>query len=121
MSVGAVILKEEVQKYGVQKLNTFSQKGGLMKMEKYVGKQLVNGQLFMLDLAYVLVSSVCFFFLEVFMMMIGQNLATLEALVCAIMLLRRYKFTLAPDQNITYDIALTLPMKNGMKVYVERR
>ncbi|KAI8139811.1 cytochrome P450 [Fennellomyces sp. T-0311] len=52
---------------------------------------------------------------------LGQNLATLEALVAIIMLLRRYKFTLAPDQEITYDMSLTMPMRNGMNVFVERR
>ena len=52
---------------------------------------------------------------------LGQNLATLEALVAIIMLLRRYKFTLAPDQEITYTISLTMPMRNGMKVFVEKR
>ncbi|KAI8889502.1 cytochrome P450 [Backusella circina FSU 941] len=52
---------------------------------------------------------------------LGQNLATLEALVCVIMLLRRYKLSLAPDQLVTFDVSLTLPMKNGMKVFVEKR
>jgi cytochrome P450 len=55
------------------------------------------------------------------MVIIGQNLATLEALVCIIMLLRRYTFKLVPNQDITYDFSLTLPMKNGLKVYVEKR
>ncbi|CAO3624936.1 unnamed protein product [Mucor hiemalis] len=52
---------------------------------------------------------------------LGQNLATLEALVCVAMLMKRFKFTLAPGQNITYDISLTLPMKDGMKVFVDKR
>ncbi|KAI8088098.1 cytochrome P450 [Gilbertella persicaria] len=52
---------------------------------------------------------------------LGQNLATLEALVCIIFLLRRYSFKLVPGQEITYDISLTLPMKNGMKMFVEKR
>ncbi|KAG0174495.1 hypothetical protein DFQ28_002952 [Apophysomyces sp. BC1034] len=52
---------------------------------------------------------------------LGQNLATLEALVAIIFLLKRYRFTLAPDQNITYQVSLTLPMKNGMKVHVHSR
>jgi fatty acid omega-hydroxylase len=52
---------------------------------------------------------------------LGQNLATLEALVCVIMILKRYKLTLAPDQLVTFDVSLTLPMKNGMKVFVEKR
>ncbi|KAI9323448.1 cytochrome P450 [Dichotomocladium elegans] len=52
---------------------------------------------------------------------LGQNLATLEALVAITLLLRRYKFTLAPNQDITYAPSLTMPMANGMKVYVEKR
>ncbi|OBZ90065.1 hypothetical protein A0J61_01881 [Choanephora cucurbitarum] len=52
---------------------------------------------------------------------LGQNLATLEALVCLCMLLRRYSFQLIPGQEITYGISLTLPMKNGMKMLVKKR
>ncbi|KAF7727314.1 hypothetical protein EC973_007831 [Apophysomyces ossiformis] len=51
----------------------------------------------------------------------GQHLATLEALVVIVFLLKRYKFTLLPQQNITYQVSLTLPMKNGMKLMVQRR
>ncbi|KAI8369967.1 cytochrome P450 [Blakeslea trispora] len=52
---------------------------------------------------------------------LGQNLATLEALVCLCMLLRRYRFELVPGQEIVYGISLTLPMKNGMKMLVQKR
>ncbi|KAI7858300.1 cytochrome P450 [Circinella umbellata] len=52
---------------------------------------------------------------------LGQNLATLEALVAIIFLLKRYKFQLVPNQNITYQVSLTLPMKDGMMVTVEKR
>ncbi|KAI9498853.1 cytochrome P450 [Zychaea mexicana] len=52
---------------------------------------------------------------------LGQNLATLEGIVAIVMLLKRYKFSLAPSQEVTYTISLTHPMKNGMKVFVERR
>ncbi|KAI8138205.1 cytochrome P450 [Fennellomyces sp. T-0311] len=52
---------------------------------------------------------------------LGQNLATLEALVAITLLLKRYKFSLVPGQNITYAVSLTHPMKDGMKVFVERR
>ncbi|KAI9305453.1 cytochrome P450 [Cunninghamella echinulata] len=52
---------------------------------------------------------------------LGQNLATLEALVALSLLLKRYKFTLVPNQDITYQVSLTLPMKNGLKVYIEHR
>ncbi|KAF7723244.1 Protein kinase alk2 [Apophysomyces ossiformis] len=52
---------------------------------------------------------------------LGQNLATLEALVAIVYLVKRYRFTLVPDQKITYQVSLTLPMKNGMKVFVHSR
>jgi cytochrome P450 len=52
---------------------------------------------------------------------IGQNLATLEALVAIIFLLKRYKFSLVAGQDITYQVSLTLPMLNGMKVMVQKR
>ncbi|KAI8641273.1 cytochrome P450 [Parasitella parasitica] len=52
---------------------------------------------------------------------LGQHLATLEALVAIIFLLKRYKFSLVAGQNITYQVSLTLPMLEGMKVMVQRR
>ncbi|KAI8097201.1 cytochrome P450 [Halteromyces radiatus] len=52
---------------------------------------------------------------------LGQNLATLEAIVAIINLVRQYKFTLVPGQKITYQISLTLPMKYGLKLSVEKR
>jgi fatty acid omega-hydroxylase len=52
---------------------------------------------------------------------LGQNLATLEAIVAIIFLLKKYKFTMLPGQNMTYQVSLTLPMKDGMKVMVEKR
>lgn len=52
---------------------------------------------------------------------LGQNLATLEALVAIIFLLRKYKFSLMKGQDITYQISLTLPMMHGLKVMVEKR
>ncbi|KAI9253973.1 cytochrome P450 [Phascolomyces articulosus] len=52
---------------------------------------------------------------------LGQNLATLEGLMALTLLLKRYKFTLAPNQDIDYTVSLTHPMKNGMQVYVEKR
>ncbi|KAI9309677.1 cytochrome P450 [Cunninghamella echinulata] len=51
----------------------------------------------------------------------GQNLATLEALVTITSLLKRYRFSLMPNQLITYQISLTLPMKHGLKVFVHQR
>lgn len=52
---------------------------------------------------------------------LGQHLATLEALVAVIFMLRRYKFHLVPGQEVTYQVSLTLPMKHGMKITVEKR
>ncbi|ORX47795.1 cytochrome P450 [Hesseltinella vesiculosa] len=52
---------------------------------------------------------------------LGQHLATLEALVAIIMLVRKYRFHLQPGQDVTYQISLTLPMKNGLKLSVEKR
>ncbi|KAI9259636.1 cytochrome P450 [Phascolomyces articulosus] len=52
---------------------------------------------------------------------LGQNLATLEGLVALVILLKRYKFALVPGQEIVYVMSLTHPMKNGLKVFVEKR
>lgn len=52
---------------------------------------------------------------------LGQNLATLEALVAIIFLVRKYKFSLMQGQTVTYQVSLTLPMLHGMKVMVEKR
>ncbi|KAI8332793.1 cytochrome P450 [Chlamydoabsidia padenii] len=52
---------------------------------------------------------------------LGQTLATLEAVVVIISLLRKYKFTLCPGQDVTYQVSLTLPMQNGLKLSVEKR
>ncbi|CAO3597574.1 unnamed protein product [Absidia cylindrospora] len=52
---------------------------------------------------------------------LGQNLATLEALVAVCVLLRRYKFSLVPNQNVTYQVSLTMPMKYGLKVTIDPR
>lgn len=51
----------------------------------------------------------------------GQHLATLEALIAIVLLTRKYKFTLMPGQEITYQMSLTLPMRYGMKVMVQKR
>ncbi|RCH83609.1 hypothetical protein CU098_004191, partial [Rhizopus stolonifer] len=52
---------------------------------------------------------------------LGQNLATLETLMAMIYIVKNYKLTLVPGQNITYQVSLTLPMQDGMKVFVEKR
>ncbi|KAI9493381.1 cytochrome P450 [Zychaea mexicana] len=52
---------------------------------------------------------------------LGQALATLEGLVALTILLKRYKFALVPGQEIVYSMSLTHPLKNGLKVFVEKR
>ncbi|CAO3658261.1 unnamed protein product [Umbelopsis ramanniana] len=52
---------------------------------------------------------------------LGQNLATLESIVVLSMMLKNYQFKLVPGQTITYLVSITMPMKNGMQVYVEKR
>ncbi|KAI9306556.1 cytochrome P450, partial [Cunninghamella echinulata] len=52
---------------------------------------------------------------------LGRDLATLEALATIILLVRKYRFSLVAGQKITYQVSLTLPMKYGMKVAVEKR
>ncbi|KAI8150427.1 cytochrome P450 [Fennellomyces sp. T-0311] len=52
---------------------------------------------------------------------LGQNLATLEALVALSLLLKRYTFSYAPGQKVQYEMSLTHPMKHGIKVFVSRR
>ncbi|KAI9010411.1 cytochrome P450 [Phycomyces nitens] len=52
---------------------------------------------------------------------LGQNLATLEALIAIAFLIKRYKLSLLSGQDITYQTSLTLPMKNGMLVRARKR
>ncbi|KAI8065270.1 cytochrome P450 [Gongronella butleri] len=52
---------------------------------------------------------------------LGQNLALLEALAAVSVLLKRYKFTLVPGNEVAYKPSLTLPMKNGLKVTIDPR
>ncbi|KAI9499580.1 cytochrome P450 [Zychaea mexicana] len=52
---------------------------------------------------------------------LGQHLATLESLIAISYLMKYYRFSLVPGQNVTYQVSLTLPMKYGMKVTVEKR
>ncbi|KAI9253961.1 cytochrome P450 [Phascolomyces articulosus] len=51
---------------------------------------------------------------------LGQSLATLEVLVALGLLLKRYKFSLVPGQNITHTASLTHPIKDGLHVFVEK-
>lgn len=43
---------------------------------------------------------------------LGQNLATLEALIAIIFLVKCYNFTITPGQDVTYGVSLTLPMRH---------
>ncbi|RUS22052.1 cytochrome P450 [Endogone sp. FLAS-F59071] len=52
---------------------------------------------------------------------LGKSLAILECLVGLSFLVKQYRFALVPGQDITYMRSLTLPMKNGMRVHVQRR
>ncbi|KAL1922934.1 uncharacterized protein VTP21DRAFT_9310 [Calcarisporiella thermophila] len=52
---------------------------------------------------------------------LGQMLATIEGVLVIALLVKRYRFRLVPDQTIMYAMSLTLPMKEGMKVIVEKR
>ncbi|KAI8150421.1 cytochrome P450 [Fennellomyces sp. T-0311] len=52
---------------------------------------------------------------------LGQNLATLEALVALSLLMKRYKFSLVPNQKVEYCMSLTHPLKNGLHVFVAKR
>ena len=52
---------------------------------------------------------------------LGQHLATVEGAAVLATLHREFEFELVPGQHIDYAESLTLPMKNGMRVYVRRR
>ena len=53
---------------------------------------------------------------------LGLDMAYLEAKIVAVMLLRRFDFTLAPGQgDITYARSLTLPMARPLAMRVTRR
>jgi hypothetical protein len=48
-------------------------------------------------------------------------MATLEILTAMTLLLRKYKFTRVPGHQVIFQNQVTLSMKDGMKVYVEKR
>jgi cytochrome P450 len=52
---------------------------------------------------------------------LGQHLAIVEGAAVLATLHREFEFELVPGQRIDYAESLTLPMKNGMRVYVRRR
>lgn len=53
--------------------------------------------------------------------MLGQNLAILEALVAIALITKRYKFHQAPGHKVEILNLVTLSMKDGLKITVEKR
>lgn len=52
---------------------------------------------------------------------LDQNMATLEILTVMSMLLRRYSFRKLTGHKVDFSYQVTLSMKNGMRVFVEKR
>lgn len=52
---------------------------------------------------------------------LGKSMAELEGVFVLVSTLQRFKFTLVNPKEVTYTTSLTLPMKNGLRVKVERR
>lgn len=52
---------------------------------------------------------------------LGQNLAILEAVIAISIMIKRYKFTHAPGHKVVILNLLTLAMKDGFKITVEKR
>ncbi|KAI9260881.1 cytochrome P450 [Helicostylum pulchrum] len=52
---------------------------------------------------------------------LGQSMATLEVLLAMSLLLKKYKFTRVPGHIVEFSNQVTLSMKDGMKVTVEKR
>lgn len=48
-------------------------------------------------------------------------MATLEVLLAMSLLLKKYKFSRAPGHRVEFSNQVTLSMKDGMKVTVEKR
>jgi hypothetical protein len=48
-------------------------------------------------------------------------MATLQILTATTLLLKKYKFTRVPGHQVISQNQITLPMKVGMKIYVEKR
>lgn len=53
-------------------------------------------------------------------MCIGMKLAMMEMKTMAVKLLRKFHFELVPGQHVTYLHSITLPIKDGLHVRVER-
>ncbi|KAJ1505975.1 hypothetical protein HMI55_001375 [Coelomomyces lativittatus] len=49
----------------------------------------------------------------------GQQMAMLEGVFCLAKLVQKYDFHLVDPNEVTYNEALTLQMKNGLRVYVK--
>lgn len=52
---------------------------------------------------------------------LGQNMATLEVLLTMSLLLKKYKFTRVPGHRVEFLNQVTLSMKDGLQIHVERR
>lgn len=52
---------------------------------------------------------------------LGQNLAILEIVIAIALMIKRYKFHRVPDHQVIILNLVTLSMKDGMKVTVEKR
>lgn len=48
-------------------------------------------------------------------------MATLEILIAMAMLLKRYKFSRLPGHEVIFSNQVTLSMKDGLKLMVEKR
>lgn len=61
---------------------------------------------------YYLLTAHCF---------VGINMATLEIIIATAMVLKKYKFSRVPGHKVEFLNQVTLSMKDGMKVFVEKR
>jgi len=52
---------------------------------------------------------------------LGKHVAILEGKVLAAMIIRRFKLQLINPKDVTYQVSITLPVRNGLNVYVKRR
>ena len=54
--------------------------------------------------------------------MIGERFARLEALAIILILIQRYKIALSkPNQKVDYEVGVSLKIKNGLDVLIEKR
>eukprot|EP00049_Salpingoeca_infusionum_P015515 m.302929 g.302929 ORF g.302929 m.302929 type:complete len:312 (-) comp15890_c0_seq19:1608-2543(-) len=52
---------------------------------------------------------------------LGRHMAMLEARVMLVTLLQQYRVVVTPGQTVDYAVTLTLPLRNGLRVVLERR